>query len=269
MFYMMVPDPTGVVNGNKFRTGFVDTLTTGVLAHEFQHLINAGRRMYVNTSATDFEETWLNEGLSHEAQELLFFQESYYNPRVRLGASVIGDTQQHFDEWVADDAPNFQNFWLYLSDPANHSPIDASTDDLETRGAAWAFLRFAADKAYGNDAVVWKRFVNSTTTGIGTLTYALQTDPTPLLQAFALANMTNGHSTWNFSDVYTKLFVGGSYPLTYGALQEGTVQAAARGGSASYYHFRVLDNMQALLRFGSAAAPVDSNLRFVLLRTSY
>jgi len=54
MFYMMVPDPSGTVNGNQFRLGFVDTLTTGVLAHEFQHLINAGRRMYVNASASDF-----------------------------------------------------------------------------------------------------------------------------------------------------------------------------------------------------------------------
>jgi hypothetical protein len=269
MFYMMVPDPTGVVNGNKFRTGFVDTLTTGVLAHEFQHLINAGRRMYVNTSATDFEETWLNEGLSHEAQELLFFQESYYNPRVRLGASVIGDTQQHFDEWVADDAPNFQNFWLYLSDPANHSPIDASTDDLETRGAAWAFLRFAADKAYGNDAVVWKRFVNSTTTGIGTLTFALQTNPQPLLQAFALANMTKSHPSWDFADIYTRIFVGGSYPLPYMGLQEGVaVPVAARGGSASYYQFTILENAQAVLRFGSTAAPADPNLKFVLLRSN-
>ena len=35
LFYMIVPDPTGVVNGNRFRLGMVDTLTTGVLAHEF------------------------------------------------------------------------------------------------------------------------------------------------------------------------------------------------------------------------------------------
>ena len=110
--------------------------------------------------------------------------------------------------------------------------------------------------------------MNSTTTGIGTLTYALQIDPTPVLQAFALTNMTKGHTTWNFADIYTRLFVGGSYPLAYGALQEGTaVQAAARGGSASYYQFKMLDNAQALLRFGSAAAPADPNLKFVLLRT--
>ena len=268
MFYMMVPDPAGIVNGNRFRIGFVDTLTTGILAHEFQHLINAGRRMYVNTSATSFEDVWLNEGLSHEAQELLFFQDTYYNPRLRLGASVIGDTQQHFDEWVADDAPNFENFWLYLSDPANHSPIDLS-DDLETRGATWAFLRFAADRAYSNDAVVWKRFVNSTTTGIGTLTFALQTDPQPLLQAFALANMTKSHPSWDFADIYTRIFVGGSYPLPYMGLQEGVaVPVAARGGSASYYQFTILENAQAVLRFGSTAAPADPNLKFVLLRSN-
>jgi hypothetical protein len=266
---MMVPDPTGVVNGNAFRTGFVDTLTTGILAHEFQHLINAGRRMYVNTAASDFEEVWLNEGLSHTAEELLFFQEADYRPRLRLSTSSIGDTRQHFYAWVSDDASNFQRFFLYLSDPANHSPIDLN-DDLETRGATWAFLRFAADKAYDTDAVVWKRFANSTSTGFGTLSFALQTDPTPLLRAFALANLTNGHSTWDFSDIYTRVFLAGKYPLAYGGLQEGAaVPISARGSAASYYQFKVLENVQAVLRFGSAAAPVDSNLKFVLMGTTY
>ena len=51
MFYMLAPDSGGVVNGNVRTTGFVDSLTTGVLAHEFQHLINASRRIYINTAA--------------------------------------------------------------------------------------------------------------------------------------------------------------------------------------------------------------------------
>ncbi|HEX7827078.1 MAG TPA: hypothetical protein VF477_19405, partial [Mycobacterium sp.] len=112
MFYMMVPDPGGTVNGNQFRRGFVDTLTTSILAHEFQHLINAGRRMYVN-NATEFEEIWLNEGLSHQAEELLFFQETGYKPRLRLGSASVYDSRAHFDAWVSDDVSNFVNFYFY------------------------------------------------------------------------------------------------------------------------------------------------------------
>jgi len=268
MFYMMVPDPSGAVNGNQFRLGFVDTLTTSILAHEFQHLINAGRRMYVNTAASSFEETWLNEGLSHEAEELLFFHEAGYAPRSHLASRSILDSWAHFAPWVSDDASNFVNFYYFLSDPANHSPIDAN-DGIETRGATWAFLRFAVDTSFSSDAGVWNRFTNSTTTGLGTLSFALQRDPKVLLRDFALTNMQawGGHPSWNFGDVYINVFLYvNDLPLPYGSLAEGTpVMVSARGGSASYYKFYVTPGVQAMLRFGSGGAPPNSNLKFVLV----
>ena len=267
LFYMMVPDPTGTVNGNEFPLGMVDTLTTGVLAHELQHLINASRRMYVNTAAKEFEETWLNEGLSHTAEELLFFRESGYTPRSRLMAQSIIDSWAHFNAWVADDASNFVNFYLYLRDPANNSPIDAG-DGLETRGATWAFLRYSADKSFASDAGVWQRFGNSTTTGLGTLTFGFQRDPKALLRDFAATNMMGGHPSWDFASVYSQVFVNLAYPLPFGLLEEGTaVPVAARGGSASYYRFAVAPDVQALLKFGSSAAPPNGDLTFMLVRT--
>jgi len=268
MFYMMVPDPTGAVNNNTFRLGFVDTLTTGILTHEFQHLINASRRMYVNTAATDFEETWLNEGLSHEAQELLYFHESGFWPRSRLTSQSILDTWAHFAPWVSDDASNFVNFYYYLLDPANHSPIDAN-DEIETRGATWAFLRYAVDKGFLADNGVWNRFTNSTTIGLGTLSFALQRDPRLALKDFALTNMMGGHPSWNFDDIYNNVFVDAGYPLPYGIVQDGTAApVAARGGSASYWKFAIPPDAQAMLKFGSSGAPPDGNLKFVLVRTA-
>jgi hypothetical protein len=263
---MMVPDPNDTVNGNRFSRGMVDTLTTSVLAHEVQHLINASRRMYVNTAAQEFEETWMNEGLSHVAEELLYFRESGFRPRSRLTASSVNDTWAHFAPWVADDASNFVRFFLFLLDPANHSPIDVG-DDLETRGATWAFLRYAVDRAYSSDGGVWQRFGNSTTTGFGTLTYGLQRDPKPLLRDFAVANMLRtGHPSWDYLSVFTEVF-SEPYPLSFGVLQDDVgVPMAAKGGSASYHRFSVPANSQALLRFGSGAAPRSSDLTFVLLR---
>ena len=272
MFYMMVPDPSGTVHGNKFGLGLVDTLTTSTLAHEFQHLINAGRRMYVN-SAPDFEETWLNEGLSHTAEELLYFRESGYAPRAALTTQAIYTSLPQFNTWVADDANNFVRFFLYLSDPAHHSPIDAG-DDLETRGATWAFLRFAVDHTFGNDVGVWQRFTNSTTTGLGTLAFALQRDPKPLLRDFAVSNsgaaLQNANFrmiSWNFPDIYSKAFVAKAYPLAFGRLQEATAMPVlARGGAASYYKFDVPPGVQTLLRFGSSQAPLNGGLTFMVLR---
>jgi hypothetical protein len=273
MFYMLVPDPSGAVNGNVFRRGFVDTLTTGILAHEFQHLINAGRRMYVNTSATGFEETWLNEGLSHEAEELLYFRESGYGPRNRLSTKSIYASEAQWKTWLADESSNFVNFFLYLTDPANHSPI-APDDAIETRGATRAFLRFAVDQSFRSDAGVWQRFGNSTTTGLGTLAFALQRDPKPLLRDFSAANAGGALSdsrfavfSWDYSDIFTQAFVAKAYPLKFGRLQEATaVPVSARGGSASYYKFDVPPGAQTLLKFGSSQAPLDRNLTFMVLR---
>ena len=262
LVYLMVPDPAGAVNGNRFRLGMVDTLTTAVLTHELQHLINASRRMYVNTAAQDFEETWLNEGLSHIAEELLYFRESGLSPRWGLTAQWINDTWAHFAPWVSDDASNFQRFYLYLLDPANHSPIDAG-DELEIRGASWAFLRYAVDRSYSSDGGVWQRFGNSTTTGLATLTFGLQRDPKPLLRDFAAANLTGEHPSWNYASVYTKVFASGKYPLAFGRLQDGkAVPVSARGGSASYYKFGVSPGTQTLVKFGSS----NANLTFMLVR---
>jgi hypothetical protein len=265
LVYMMVPDPTGVVHGNQFSRGMVDTLTTGVLAHELQHLINGSRRLYVN-SADTFEETWLNEGLSHIAEELLYFRESGNSPRWGLTAQAINDTWEHFSPWVSDDASNFLRFYLYLLDPANHSPI-VRNDDLETRGATWAYLRYAVDQSYSSDGGVWERFGNSTTTGFGTLTFGLQRDPKPLLRDFAVANMTGRHPSWDFGSVYSQVFVDGKYPLRFGVLKEATsVPLASKGGSATYYRFSVPPDAQALLKFGSNAEPRNGNLTFMLVR---
>src|SRR5205807_6994145 len=60
------------------------------MSHEFQHLINAARRLCINKSAAISEERWLNEGLSHIAEELTFYKESGLSPRQNIGALTIG-----------------------------------------------------------------------------------------------------------------------------------------------------------------------------------
>ncbi|MBW8770702.1 MAG: hypothetical protein JF589_13170, partial [Gemmatimonadetes bacterium] len=168
MFYMLVPDPSGQVNGNTRTLGFVDTLTTSVIAHEFQHLINATRRLYVNNNFADFEETWLNEGLSHVAEELLYFRESGIQPLQNLGDAGIRADQSQYQIWKANQGSNFTRFLQYINDPGAASPLDPD-DALATRGATWAFLRYAVDRFFPGDASVWARFTNTESFGLTTL----------------------------------------------------------------------------------------------------
>ena len=76
------------------------------LVHEFQHLINAGRRIYVN-SATSLEEVWLNEGLSHIAEELLYYSISGNAPKTNIGLPLVQSTQAQLD---AANTYQLQNF---------------------------------------------------------------------------------------------------------------------------------------------------------------
>ena len=69
MFYLIAPDPAGEA-GVPFTAEDIRSLAVPLIGHEFQHLINASRRLFVN-QASAFEVGWLNEGLSHVAEELL------------------------------------------------------------------------------------------------------------------------------------------------------------------------------------------------------
>ncbi|HYR06208.1 MAG TPA: Ig-like domain-containing protein, partial [Longimicrobium sp.] len=90
MFYMLVPDPTGSVNGNVRQVSAVRESTLGTLAHEYEHLINASRRILVNTPWNgQLETVWLDEGLAHIAEELMFYQGSGTAPGMDLDLADV------------------------------------------------------------------------------------------------------------------------------------------------------------------------------------
>src|SRR5262249_6078802 len=134
-----------------------------IMIHEHQHLINAGRRLYVN-NALDFEEVWLDEGLSHIAQELLYYAISGNAPLQNIDAARISSSQAQLDAFDTNQIYNFAFLVSYLEAPESSSPF-ASDDEAETRGAIWQLLRYAADQKGGNQQGTWFALVNSTTSG--------------------------------------------------------------------------------------------------------
>ncbi|CAN5903057.1 hypothetical protein BH11GEM1_BH11GEM1_18260 [soil metagenome] len=148
-FYVLAPDPYGTINSNARSTGFVDSATTAVLAHEFQHLINSSRRLYVNNTAA-FEEKWLDEGLAHEAEELLYYRESGLAPRSNLDLAAIRATSTQRSAYNSSMSGNGSRYKSYLAAPSTNSPYSLN-DSLPTRGAAWSFLRYAVDRVNATD----------------------------------------------------------------------------------------------------------------------
>ena len=155
IFYALAPDPTGTINGNTRSTSQVRQGTRGTIAHEFQHMINGSERIR-STVTQDFEATWLDEALSHFAEDA--------NGRALKGFSETGNYTfaqlfTNVNDYNAFFFQNFARFRIYLANPGPNSPTSALTDtSLADRGAAWALLRYTADQyAPGGDVKAFTR----------------------------------------------------------------------------------------------------------------
>lgn len=182
-FYMLVPDPAGEVNGNVRTKESLLRSTVATLGHEFQHLINASRRIANNAGG---EEVWLNEGLSHIAEELLFYRTSGLGPRQNIDITRLRASQQALNAVNTYQLSNIFRYIEYLENPEANSPYQRS-DSLAVRGATWSFLRYAADRRNGSDAQLWKQLVEARTSGLENLKTALGSEAIPRIRDWTVS----------------------------------------------------------------------------------
>ncbi len=268
MFYIMVPDPN---RGGVFAKANVATEVFGTLVHEYQHLINASRRMYVNTAATDFEETWLDEGLAHTAEELLFFRVSGLTPRQNLSAATLRTSQAYVDAFNNYDGANFGRYSEYLNSPSAYSAY-ADNDSLATRGAIWAFLRYGADHLAASDGNTWFQLVNSTTTGIANLQNVFGANVVNEIRDWGVSVLTDDMTsvsaqyqqpTWNFRSMFAALTNATIFPITYVGLSAGSHAVSLVRGANAYLRFDVAAGTSASVTWSGQPTTVQ----FTLVRT--
>ncbi|MBA3969263.1 MAG: Ig-like domain-containing protein [Gemmatimonadetes bacterium] len=277
MFYMLAPDPEGVVNNNKRPADLIRRSTVGTIAHEFQHLINQSRRLYVNTGAAPFEEVWLNEGLSHIAEELAFYRVSRLAPRQNITIETIRSSNQVVDAFNRYAISNFGRFISYLQRPDTASLL--GVDNLPTRGASWAFLRYAADRKAGPDQPFWFALVNSRTRGVANLRNALATEPINWMQDWTVSVYTDDtdlpvegrftQPSWNFRSIMPAFTsTNNRYPLqTIALTTSSAVNLNLFGGGAAYLRFGVAPSGRAGIRVTSGGVTPPANLRISIVRT--
>ena len=269
MFYLLAPDPTGSINGNPRPTSFVDTATTSVLAHEFQHLINASRRLYITQGVEEFEVTWLNEGLSHIAEELLFYHESQLTPRQNIDSIKIRSTNAIRLAFNSDMGSNTSRYRSFLVAPSENSPF-RDDDSLETRGATWNLLRYLADRKAGVDAATWQALVNTTKVGVPNLSAVFGSDLASKVRDWNVSHytddVTSGLATehlqpsWDWHSIFKALAgAGKAYPLDVKTLSAGAASGTLIGGSAAYYRFSIPANTTATLTL-TAPGPIDARV---------
>lgn len=115
--------------------------TPATFIHELQHLISYGQHVLRRNG--DAEDVWLNEGLSHIAEELggRLYEQRFPAPADRTDpAQLFPNSAQGFLP------PNFANAYDFFADRTAYSltsPTQFGT--LEERGVAWLFLRWLGD----------------------------------------------------------------------------------------------------------------------------
>lgn len=111
ILYIVVPDPQGKY-GTPISNSFgVSNLLPPVLVHEMQHLQNYNQHVLQGGSLS--EESWLNEGLSHLAEDL--FGQNQENP---------------------------SRYGIFLKSPHSYPLVTSGAPGIASRGASYLFLRY-------------------------------------------------------------------------------------------------------------------------------
>ena len=273
IFYMLTPDPRGEA-GPRFSAEFIRSSAVAIIAHEYQHLINAGRRLWVN-EASGFEEPWLNEGLSHVAEELVFYAAAGLGPGQNIGHDALPDGSAASAAFELYMNGNLTNYLRFLGRPDTVSLF--GMDGLPTRGGAWSFLRYAADRSGQSDAAFFTDLVNARAAGVenldavlGESSLAWMQDWTVSIYADDALPVADRHQqpSWNLRDLYQRRLSLESYPLGVIPLETGLVRTLLLGrGGIAFPRFGVPPGQLGVVHTEAGGGAPPPSLRGSFLRT--
>ncbi|GIW51812.1 MAG: hypothetical protein KatS3mg081_1167 [Gemmatimonadales bacterium] len=234
VFYAIVPDSAGTVTC-QHRVSSVKRFVPVTFIHEFQHMISFYQHVMLR-GGRSAEELWLNEAMSHLAEELGGFH-----------FLALGD-QRKFSDFVIG---NLFNAYKYLQDPGARFVFPkAGQGTLEERGAAWLFLRWIVDQ-FGDEVV--RRLSETSLTGVANVERATGEPIERLLAQWFLANWVSDlpgfspqprlkYRKWSFRSVYRSLHTQSPtnfprpFPLVPDSFFGGQFQVSGvlRAGSGEY-----------------------------------
>lgn len=259
IFYLLAPDPLGIKYGNNRTTASVRQGTRGTIAHEFQHMINAGRR-YTGGEAEEFEVSWLDEGLAHLGEEVVGRRLKNFMDLQSLSHSDVLPNEAARNDYNAFFYQNFARFRYWLQRPDTSSGIsDLAAENLSSRGAAWALVRYAADNFSNSEPRGFvRRLVTGPDTGITNFNRATGAPLDTVVAGWLIANyaddlagtpITNARTqyrSFNMRSVISPI-TSGNYPLQVENIAGGTssLQGTNRTGSGTYYRLTVAANAGA------------------------
>jgi hypothetical protein len=287
VIYGFVPDETGRWSCPHTKTEVLSNLAPTFM-HELQHMISFGEHAIERGGTT--EEAWLNEGLSHMAEEIgsLVYETRFPAPSGRAQPSQLFP-----DSAAPFITPNVLYSYRYLFSSAIYSLTNCAPGtfcSLAERGGVWLYLRWLADQQ--GDAL-FRKLVETRLTGRANIEAAMGRPTASLLGDFAMAVSADSlvgmpkmsapvplrFASRNLRRVYKGLFdavgliggVGRPFPIEPLPLTPGvSVTGTMRPGTFLTYRIRVgSGTSSATLRFVSSDGtpfPLTSGAQVSVLR---
>ena len=258
IFYSLVADSAGRLSC-AHSVASVKTNVPVTFIHEFQHMISYNQHVLLRHGGP--EVLWLNEGLSHFAEEL-------------GGRSFLpGDSATFFVFTRGDLYNGFQ----YLNAPALHPLVDTKgIGGLAQRGGYWLFVRYLADQ-FGSG--ITRALEGTVLTGAANVAAQTGAPFDSTVTRWGLALWVSGlpvsgftpppeltYRSWNFHSAYPALAVSypalfpRPFPLVPIADAGGLVNVTDQLNAGSGYYLRALEPPGGSAFTLLLAAPGDVNL---------
>lgn len=300
IIYAAVPDPGGAF-GDILTTSQFRRIVRELMPHELQHLINAQGRVLVSTAGFGArEESWLDEGLSHLAEEVTGLRLLNAAVGQNLTFEDVASTRAQLDLFNAFHIVNFFNSSLFMFDPTG-TPALATTDPgglqgAQLRGRSWLFLRWLGDQEGGGDQRDLFRELASggpaQLTGVSNVEQVTGVRWEQLLADFvatlplddgSVPPVSDRHRvlTWNLRDVFASLNSNPSsrsrfplsFPLALTRLRFENAAADFELSGSTIRYFRLQGGIDvpalavSLLSPGGAPAPAGAAPQITIVRT--
>jgi len=242
VFYTVVADPSATLSC-AHSVAQVNRVVPVTFIHEFQHMISFNQHVLIRGGGA--ETLWMNEGLSHYAEE--------------LGGRVFrqaGDNTRYCEHVRGD----VYNFGEYLKNPGPVALVgETGIGGLADRGAYWAFVRYLVDQ-YAADTTIaaagafTRQLVQTNSTGTNNVSQRTGTPFATVARRWALANWVSDlpgytaparlrYKTWAFRSAFPALngSCAASIPATFPLAAPGgpgnanNVTGTIYAGSAGTY----------------------------------
>ena len=242
IFYSIVPDPSGTVSCAHSVAGVAQVVPV-TFVHEFQHMISFNQHFLLRGNLP--EDLWLNEGLSHYAEE-------------NGGRTYLPDSTT-FCNYAFGDV---YNAGQYFTAPQNYFLVDTvGIGGLANRGAYWLFVRYLVDQVaatLGSTDSVTRRLDMTNLIGAANVSHAAGgTSFESIVERWALANYVSDlpgfsapselqYLTWQFRTAFPTLNnrcssrIPAQFPLVPPVLDATAthVSGMLHAGSGSYYRLQ-------------------------------